>query len=74
MKAHSKEADGTAENDDDEAEGDLLPPGLTFLLVLEPAKRFEQEVGRPEGHDAGEYSPAVERDSSFGVRRMGLAR
>ena len=59
LEANGGKADGCAKPEDNEAQGDLLSPGLSDGLVLEAGKRGEEEVGSPKGDEEREVSPEV---------------
>ena len=68
LGADGDESDSQAEDEDDEAEGDLFPPGLDHVLVGETADRGEEKGGRPEGDETGEDAPWVEASADAGAR------
>jgi len=66
LETDGGETDCCAKPEDNEAEGDLLSPGLPDGLVLEAAEGGEEEVWSPEGDDEREVSPEMRAVVSVG--------
>ena len=73
LEANGGEADGRTKPEDNEAQSDLLPPGLPDGLVFEAGERGEEEVWSPECDGEREVSPEVRAIVIIGTRFWGDA-